>query len=89
MKEGKKKSPIGVLWGQGKPYYGKFIISIILAFCGLSDSSLFWKAYFVTMMIVGEQQFSYHISVRMIAFGGELGKVVFPNLSITILHIAI
>ena len=25
MKEEKKESPIGVLWGWGKPYHGKFI----------------------------------------------------------------
>ena len=31
MKEEKKESPIGVLWGWGKPYHGKFIGSIILA----------------------------------------------------------
>lgn len=31
MKEEKKESPIGVLWGWGKPYHGKFIGSIALA----------------------------------------------------------
>ena len=31
MKEEKKESPIGVLWGWGKLYHGKFIGSIILA----------------------------------------------------------
>ena len=30
MKEEKKESPIGVLWGWGKLYHGKFIGSIIL-----------------------------------------------------------
>ena len=30
MKEEKKESPIGVLWGWGKPYHGKFIGSVIL-----------------------------------------------------------
>ena len=29
MNEEKKESPIGVLWGWGKPYHGKFIGSII------------------------------------------------------------
>ena len=29
MKEEKKESPIGVLWGWGKPYHGKFIGSVI------------------------------------------------------------
>ena len=32
MKEEKKDSPIGTLWGWGKPYHGKFIGSIILYF---------------------------------------------------------
>ncbi|WP_330586502.1 hypothetical protein [Coprococcus comes] len=32
MKEEKKESPIGVLWGWGKPYHGKFIGSVILMY---------------------------------------------------------
>jgi len=36
MKEEKKESPIGVLWGWGKPYHGKFIGSIILAALGVA-----------------------------------------------------
>ena len=36
MKEEKKESPIGVLWGWGKPYHGKFIGSIILAVLGVA-----------------------------------------------------
>ena len=35
MKEEKKESPIGVLWGWGKPYHGKFIGSVILAVVGV------------------------------------------------------
>lgn len=35
MKEKKKESPIGVLWGWGKLYHGKFIGSIILAVLGV------------------------------------------------------
>ena len=36
MKEEKKESPIGVLWGWGKLYHGKFIGSIILAVLGVA-----------------------------------------------------
>ena len=36
MKEKKKESPIGVLWGWGKPYHGKFIGSVILAVLGVA-----------------------------------------------------
>ena len=36
MKEEKKDSPIGTLWGWGKPYHGKFIGSIILAVLGVA-----------------------------------------------------
>ena len=36
MKEEKKESPIGVLWGWGKPYHGKFIGSVILAVLGVA-----------------------------------------------------
>ena len=36
MKEEKKESPIGVLWGWSKPYHGKFIGSVILAVLGVA-----------------------------------------------------
>ena len=36
MKEEKKESPIGILWGWGKPYHGKFIGSIALAVLGVA-----------------------------------------------------
>ena len=35
MKEEKKGAPIGTLWEWGKPYYGKFIVSVILAVLGV------------------------------------------------------
>ena len=38
MKKEKKESPIGVLWGWGKSYHGKFISSIILAVLGVTLS---------------------------------------------------
>lgn len=36
MKEEKKESPIGILWGWGKPYHWKFIGSIALAVLGVA-----------------------------------------------------
>ena len=39
MKEEKKESPIGVLWGWGKPYHGKFIGSVI----PVSYTHLLWN----------------------------------------------
>ena len=32
MKEEKKESPIGILWGWGKPYHGKFIAALLLRY---------------------------------------------------------
>lgn len=59
MKEEKKESPIGVLWGWGKPYHGKFIGSIILAVLGVACQMVpyFCVAHIVTMMLSGEQNF--------------------------------
>lgn len=31
-----KSSPFGMLWGWGKPYHGKFILSVILAVMGVA-----------------------------------------------------
>ena len=55
MKEEKKESPIGVLWGWGKPYHGKFIGSIILAVLGVACQMVpyFCVAHIVTMMLSG------------------------------------
>ena len=60
MKEEKKESPIGVLWGWGKPYHGKFIGSIILAVLGVACQMVpyFCVAHIVTLMLSGEQDFS-------------------------------
>ena len=59
MKEEKKESPIGVLWGWGKPYHGKFIGSIILAVLGVACQMVpyFCVAHIVTLMLSGEQDF--------------------------------
>ena len=59
MKEEKKESPIGVLWGWGKPYHGKFIGSIILAVLGVACQMVpyFCVAHIVTLMLSGEQEF--------------------------------
>ena len=90
MKEEKKESPIGVLWGWGKPYHGKFIGSIILAVLGVACQMVpyFCVAHIVTMMLSGEQTFSRYVTAGIIALCGYLGKVLFSCLSTTISHTA-
>ena len=90
MKEEKKESPIGVLWGWGKPYHGKFIGSIILAVLGIACQMVpyFCVAHIVTMMLSGEQNFSRYVTAGIIALCGYFGKVLFSCLSTTISHTA-
>lgn len=90
MKEEKKESSIGVLWGWGKPYHGKFIGSIILAVLGVACQMVpyFCVAHIVTMMLSGEQTFSRYVTAGIIALCGYLGKVLFSCLSTTISHTA-
>ena len=87
MKEEKKESPIGVLWGWGKPYHGKFIGSVILAVLGVACQMVpyFCVAHIVTMMLSGEQNFSRYVTAGIIALCGYFGKVLF---STTISHTA-
>ena len=89
-KEEKKESPIGVLWGWGKPYHGKFIGSIILAVLGVACQMVpyFCVAHIVTMMLSGEQNFSRYVTAGIIALCGYFGKVLFSCLSTTISHTA-
>ena len=86
MKEEKKESPIGVLWGWGKPYHGKFIGSVILAVLGVACQMVpyFCVANIVTMMLSGEQNFSRYVTAGIIALCGYFGKVLFSSLSTTI-----
>lgn len=90
MKEEKKESPIGVLWGWGKPYHGKFIGSIILAVLGVACQMVpyFCVAHIVTMMLSREQNFSRYVTAGIIALCGYFGKVLFSCLSTTISHTA-
>lgn len=90
MKEEKKESPIGVLWGWGKLYHGKFIGSIILAVLGVACQMVpyFCVAHIVTMMLSGEQNFSRYVTAGIIALCGYFGKVLFSCLSTTISHTA-
>ena len=90
MKEEKKESPIGVLWGWGKPYHGKFIGSIILAVLGVACQMVpyFCVAHIVTMMLSGEQNYSRYVTAGIIALCGYFGKVLFSCLSTTISHTA-
>ena len=79
MKEEKKESPIGVLWGWGKPYHGKFIGSVILAVLGVACQMVpyFCVAHIVTMMLSGEQNFSRYVTAGIIALCGYFGKGCF------------
>ena len=88
MKEEKKESPIGVLWGWSKPYHGKFIGSIILAVLGVACQMVpyFCVAHIVTMMLSGEQNYSRYVTAGIIALCGYFGKVLFSCLSTTISH---
>ena len=90
MKEEKKEAPIGVLWGWGKPYHGKFIGSVILAVLGVACQMVpyFCVAHIVTLMLSGEQNFSSYMTACIVALCGYLGKVVFANLSTVISHTA-
>ena len=90
MKEEKKESPIGVLWGWGKPYHGKFIGSVILAVLGVACQMVpyFCVAHIVTMMLSGEQNFPRYVTAGIIALCGYFGKVLFSCLSTTISHTA-
>ena len=90
MKEEKKESPIGVLWGWSKPYHGKFIGSVILAVLGVACQMVpyFCVAHIVTMMLSGEQKFSRYVTAGIIALCGYFGKVLFSCLSTTISHTA-
>ena len=76
MKEKKKESPIGVLWGWGKLYHGKFIGSIILAVLGVACQMVpyFCVAHIVTMMLSGEQNFFRYVTAGIIALCGYFGK---------------
>ena len=90
MKEEKKDSPIGTLWGWGKPYHGKFIGSIILAVLGVVCQMVpyFCVAHIVTLMLSGEQDFSSYMTACIVTLCGYLGKVVFANISTVISHTA-
>ena len=90
MKEEKKESPIGVLWGWSKPYHGKFIGSVILAVLGVACQMVpyFCVAHIVTLMLSGEQDFSSYMTACIVTLCGYLGKVVFANLSTVISHTA-
>ena len=79
MKEEKKESPIGILWGWGKPYHGKFIGSIALAVLGVACQMVpyFCVAHIVTLMLSGDQNFSHYTAACVIALCGYLGKVIF------------
>lgn len=85
-----KSSPFGMLWGWGKPYHGKFILSVILAVLGVACQMLpyFCVVNMIEKMFAGEVSFSAYLPACIAALGGYCGKVFFANLSTVISHSA-
>ena len=85
-----KSSPLGMLWGWGKPYHGKFILSIILAVLGVACQMIpyFCVVNMIAKMFAGETSFSAYLSTCIVVLGGYCGKVLFANLSTVISHAA-
>lgn len=89
-KEARKESPIGTIWGWGKPYHGKFILSIILAVLSVVCQMIpyFCVANIVTRMFAGDRSFASYLVICGVAFAGYFGKVLFSNISTAISHTA-
>lgn len=85
-----KSSPFGMLWGWGKPYHGKFILSVILAVMGVACQMIpyFGVVNMIAKMFAGEVSFSAYLPACIAALGGYCGKVFFANLSTVISHSA-
>lgn len=85
-----KSSPFGMLWGWGKPYHGKFILSVILAVMGVACQMIpyFCVVNMIARMFAGENSFSAYLPACIAALGGYCGKVLFANLSTVISHSA-
>ena len=79
MKEEKKESPIGGLWGWGQHKHGKFIGSMAIAELCVACQMVpyFCVANIVTLMLSGNQNFSHYTAACVIALCGYLGKVIF------------
>lgn len=88
MKEEKKESPIGILWGWGKPYHGKFIGSIALAVLGVACQMVpyFCVAHIVTLMLSGDQNFrtiQQLVLLRFAVIWEKLYSQIFPQQFLT------
>ncbi len=85
-----KSLPFGMLWGWGKPYHGKFILSVILAVLGVACQMIpyFCVVNMIARMLAGEISFSAYLPACIAALGGYCGKVLFANLSTVISHSA-
>jgi ATP-binding cassette subfamily B protein IrtA len=85
-----KSLPFGMLWGWGKPYHGKFILSVILAVLGVACQMIpyFCVVNMIAKMFAGEVSFSAYLPACIAALGGYCGKVFFANLSTVISHSA-
>jgi len=85
-----KHSPFGLLWGWGKSYHGRFIVSIVLAVLGVACQMIpyFCVVNIIAKMFSGEISFSAYLPVCIAALGGYCGKVLFANLSTVVSHAA-
>lgn len=90
MKKQDKKSPLGMLWGWGKPYHGKFILSVVLAILGVACQMIpyFCVVSIIAKMFRGEISFSAYLPTCIVGLAGYCGKVLFANLSTMISHTA-
>lgn len=68
-----------MLWGWGKPYHGKFILSVILAVLGVACQMIpyFCVVNMIAKMFAGEVSFSAYLPACIAALGGYCGKVFF------------
>ncbi len=90
MEKQNKKSPFGMLWGWGKPYHRKFILSVILAVLGVACQMVpyFCVVNIIAKMFAEETSFSAYMNICMVGLSGYCGKVLFANLSTMISHTA-
>ena len=90
MKEKNKISPFATLWGWGKPYHRKFVLSVILAVLSVACQMIpyFCVVNIIAKMFAGETAFSAYMNSCMAGLSGYCGKVAFANLSTVISHTA-
>lgn len=89
-KKSKKESSLSIMWSWGKPYHGKFALSIILAILGVACQMVpyFCVANIVIGMFAGDRSLAFYLTMCGVALAGYFGKVLFSNLSTALSHTA-